>query len=653
MRNSNLNSLEEQFEYLFKFLKDCTDCPEDCLDDLKLKISRFTSKFKTKWIQARRIERYFLEIHESWLRGTLSFTDYSKKNAQSKGRPKLNFEDCSERSKRRKTQELREKHTEEELVFATQMSLRMSGKIKESNIVRSISKKDNDIQQNKNKSCLPPEEGLAMIIDAKLSRQQYEIIRSKDKEKFPSYKKIQETKTKCYPESENVVISSTEAEIQLQSLLDLTVFRLLEAQKEVFETYSFKSLTLISKWGFDGSSGQSEYKMKFDDDIDCDSSIFMVSLVPIQLVTNDLQGEEKILWKNPRTSSTRYCRPIKFIFAQESKDLVLKEKQLMDDQIMKLINTKCKFENEVFEITHKLLLTMVDGKICNFVTHNASTQRCYLCNLTSKDFNDLPLVLKSQVDAAKTEFGISILHGWIRLFECFLHLSYKLSLKTWQARGEESKKVVAEKKKNIQAEFKKKLGLIVDKPKPGFGNSNDGNTARRFFESYSVSAEITGIDEELIKRFGTIMQTLASGFNINHDKFSKFCLATAERYVNLYPWYPMPVTVHKILIHSTDIISNFLIPIGQLSEEAQEARNKEFKMCRRNFTRKCSRTKNNQDILNYLLVSSDPLISSFREKGPKRNLRYFSKDTLNMLEGPVCKNTQTENFSSSDDTESD
>ena len=43
------------------------------------------------------------------------------------------------------------------------------------------------------------------------------------------------------------------------------------------------------------------------------------------------------------------------------------------------------------------------------------------------------------------------------------------------------------------------MGLIVDQPKPGFGNTNDGNTARRFFQNAEKSAEITKIDVNLKK----------------------------------------------------------------------------------------------------------------------------------------------------------
>jgi hypothetical protein len=48
-------------------------------------------------------------------------------------------------------------------------------------------------------------------------------------------------------------------------------------------------------------------------------------------------------------------------------------------------------------------------------------------------------------------------------------------------RNIKSKFFLSRTKLRIQTEFRKKLGLIIDVPKQNSGNSNDGNTARRFF----------------------------------------------------------------------------------------------------------------------------------------------------------------------------
>lgn len=58
----------------------------------------------------------------------------------------------------------------------------------------------------------------------------------------------------------------------------------------------------------------------------------------------------------------------------------------------------------------------------------------------------------------------------------------------------------AESKARIQNEFKERMGLRVDFVKQGSGTTNDGNTARRFFAEPEITASITMVDENIIKR---------------------------------------------------------------------------------------------------------------------------------------------------------
>lgn len=96
----------------------------------------------------------------------------------------------------------------------------------------------------------------------------------------------------------------------------------------------------------------------------------------------------------------------------------------------------------------------------------------------------------------------------------------------------------------------------------GHGTTNDGNTARRFFKNAEKSAEITGINLDLIQRFGVILSALSSGYEINVNAFEVYSLETARRFVKLYPWFYMPSSIHKILIHGADVIQHALLPIG-------------------------------------------------------------------------------------------
>ncbi|XP_071056457.1 uncharacterized protein [Onthophagus taurus] len=68
----------------------------------------------------------------------------------------------------------------------------------------------------------------------------------------------------------------------------------------------------------------------------------------------------------------------------------------------------------------------------------------------------------------------------------------------WQTRGsKEEADIVANRKNEIRNLFKTKMGLLVDIPKSGFGNTNDGKTSRRLFNNPKLAAKITGVNENL------------------------------------------------------------------------------------------------------------------------------------------------------------
>jgi hypothetical protein len=93
----------------------------------------------------------------------------------------------------------------------------------------------------------------------------------------------------------------------------------------------------------------------------------------------------------------------------------------------------------------------------------------------------------------------------------------------------------------------------------------------------------------------------------------------------------MPASVHKLLLHGGDIIEHAIVPIGQLSEDAQEANHKCFRKYEENNSRKISRKCNNTDIFNNLLIASDLIISSSR-KFIESKMKELSDDVKNLLE---------------------
>lgn len=625
---------EKQFDYLEAEIENLTDCP-----DFRKTLSRFKADYRSRWSKACRIQDRFLQNNKNWLEKEIVFT---RRNGNKRGRPEVDFECSSERSKRLKTKMLRNSTSTSVLSYATQMRLRLEGSTDAAKVLKEITSSSparatkykaayqKSLEQQEPK-CMSGEDALAILVSAKLSRYQYDLIRSSAPDRFPSYKIVQTAKKKCFPD--NITISETSATVPLQDLLNHTVQRLIESVENIvkihFEDSNCKlhSLCLYSKWGFDGSSGHSSYKQAFHGLEASDSAVFITCTVPVRLTCGT-----KVIWQNPSPASTVYCRPMKIEFLRESAQVSVIEKKRVDDEINALINSTTIVNQRNIQVSHKLIFSMIDGKVCNALTDTKSTQKCFLCGATSNMFNQIDEMISRTVNSDYLAFGLSVLHGWIRMFECILHLAYKLPLKKWQARGSD-KTVVAENKSRIQKEFRDKCGLIVDTPKPGFGNTNDGNTARRFFKNAELSAEITKVDLQLIKKIHIVMIVVASGHEIDIEKFRLFSYDTARLFSSLYPWYNMPPTMHKFLIHGPEIISSAPLPIGQLSEEAQEARNKDFKKYREHNSRKCSRSKTNEDIFRFFFISSDPVVTSKR-KIRRKKVEYFPSEALQLLKAP-------------------
>lgn len=114
----------------------------------------------------------------------------------------------------------------------------------------------------------------------------------------------------------------------------------------------------------------------------------------------------------------------------------------------------------------------------------------------------------------------------------------------------------------------------------------------------------------LIKRLAIILKTMPCGYAVDVEAFRKYSYETAKVYLDQYSWYYRPSSIHKILLHGADIIKAAVLPIGMLSEEAMESRNKDFRNYRKFHTRKMSCEKTMRDLLNTLMYSSDPVISS-------------------------------------------
>ncbi|CAH1986018.1 unnamed protein product [Acanthoscelides obtectus] len=381
MQEQNLPNLEEKLNYLENKLLTHGDYSQEQIRELKHKFSYIKSEFKRRRSKGKRQEDKLLKEND-WLQGTFQIPKSSHGRV---GRPLKPFSELSERSRRRKTEQLRNTVSKEALVHAAKVSLQSSGNRDASQVLTELVKSPKRGTKYKkayathlqvNATQLTPLRSLSTFVEADLSRKHYEVIRD-----------------------------------------------------------SNKNITLV---------------------------------IPYCKRKN-----------NPTPSSPRYCRPIRISFIKETTDTTNNEIKYIQNQIDALENSVFTREGISASVKHAMAFTMVDEKVCNAATQTASTMKCYICGATPKLFNDLSI--KRDVDSGALSFGLSILHARIRLFQSILHLSYKLPVKKWQLRSEADKTVVKERKGEIQKVFREETGLIVDVPKANFGNTNDGNTSRRFF----------------------------------------------------------------------------------------------------------------------------------------------------------------------------
>lgn len=81
------------------------------------------------------------------------------------------------------------------------------------------------------------------------------------------------------------------------------------------------------------------------------------------------------------------------------------------EQESKLVSFKTIMDGKEITISYKLALIIIDGKVCNALINIASTKRCYLCNATSKDFNNINAILQIEIKEANLQFGLFTLHA--------------------------------------------------------------------------------------------------------------------------------------------------------------------------------------------------------------------------------------------------
>ena len=137
--------------------------------------------------------------------------------------------------------------------------------------------------------------------------------------------------------------------------------------------------------------------------------------------------------------------------------------------------------------------------------------RCYVCKATSKQFNNLELIVKQKVVIDNLSFGIPLLHAWIRFMEWFLHLAYKYGEHETdhkcQPRSEEQKQAVAARKQKIQNDFK--------------GVSSSRTFKKGTFSQFSLKQKLKTLVKDFSHIFRYIFELVKKKFPSENKKKSR------------------------------------------------------------------------------------------------------------------------------------
>lgn len=415
----------QSFEKFYRRAVQAFGLTED--DRVRKTLKILYANYMARWRKTNRNKSQFESKFSSWLEVKISFRTgevdaIPSTSSGKRGRPKKPFEDAKERTKKKIIKTEADRLSTPQAVGVLSSRLRRKGNRAGSASVRlfgSATPKSSKGMYSKLKSeeriinSFSPEEALSLLIDCKMSRKSYNLLRAASKKKghniYPQYHNLLEAKKLTYPK--NIKAEERICQVPLQDLLNHTATRILQTIKDSVEG----KFALICKWGFDGSSGQSQYKQSWEEEGSSDESVFLSSLVPLKLRRED--GTE--VWVNPRPSSTRFCRPIRLQFIKESSEIIRREEECIKKQIEELQPLQI----GGVKIHFLMKLTMINGKALCALT-GTSTLQCHICKQTEK--GSASWSKSKPIDETALEYGISPLHAYIRFLEFVLDISYRL-----------------------------------------------------------------------------------------------------------------------------------------------------------------------------------------------------------------------------------
>ena len=510
-----------------------------------------------------------------------------------------------------------------------------------------------------------PIDALAFLLSTNMTKEAYVSMRlfskSHGADIWPPYDEILAAKEECRPN--DIQYTETSAIVSIPERLKQNDKRFLQLCKDDIAK-ELDSLPLggsldvevESKVGFDGASGLSIYNQPFStaNEDTSESSLLSTCIVPLRYMVKG----GKTLFLNPVPQASSFCQPIRLEFKKETPETSREIERWIDEGVQELRENPHVIDIDTRQVTfsHIVKKTMLDTKAKNSLTQTSSAQTCFLCGANPKDFNNLEN-FPDKFPTKKENLQYSSVcdfHAASRAFDAINSLSDKMTMEKWrvpkgagkQRKGETEEKAaerrkreaemaaeVEQRKKNRQRQFKEKMALVVDVPRAGgSGNSNTGNVARRAFGDEAQFAEITGVNQNLIHRLHTQIIAFNVDAQIDPEKYRSYGQGTAALWVSLYPWYPMPASVHQLCLHGHESLELSSLPISFYTEQSLESAHKYFKYDRTHHARRNSRINTITDQFNRQNDKADIIIAMMLQQRRRRSAKLdLPPDVLALL----------------------
>ena len=352
------------------------------------------------------------------------------------GRKCKNLPDVSTKTFRRRAAEIAAQCDNN--VSLLELALKIAKK-KSNAILQSEEEDYSEIQHNEDSA-------LAFFLDYDYSVYQYKGLVSDCKSKncliYPPYSVIHLAKKECLIEKQ--LQNDHEITVNLQAILNKSVERLCNKVAQDWDSNNLLNLEMIVTLGFDSSANhlsphQKANSKSNDMDITSAQESLFVSCFNIIEVASTV--DENYIWLNPTPQSIRFTRPLRMCFEKEDNVAIVKEIERLNKEIKDLKMPKFKLENgKSVWVKYVVNKTMFDGKCVNTWIGNVATSRCPMCLKTSHQFGNITENFTPNEESLL--FGLGLLHCEIKAFEHLFHLSYCLTIKSWDVRANLQGKII-------------------------------------------------------------------------------------------------------------------------------------------------------------------------------------------------------------------